>query len=299
MRHLGLALCLLGFASLGCKGLVVNSVANSLGGDGQLFASENDPELVREAIPFGLKTLEGLLEASPKNEKLLLSLASGFTQYAYAFVLQDAQMLEDVQPALAKGKYLRAKTLLQRAWQYGFRGLELRHKGFQKSFQEDCQAAMSQMERRDVGLMYWTAAALAAQISISKDEMAVLARLPEAEALLSRALELDEAYGDGALHELGMAYESRPESMGGNRARAQAHWDRVMAITQKGKIGPLVSWAESFAVSAQDRKEFNTLLDQAIAFDVNAFPRYRLVNILAQRRAHWLKSRVEDLFLEE
>ncbi len=299
MRYLGIALCLLGFASLGCKGLVVNYVADSLGGDGQLFASENDPELVREAVPFGLKTLEGLLEASPENEKLLLGLTSGFTQYAYAFVLQDAQMLEDAQPVLAREKRLRAKSLLQRASQYGFRGLEVRHKGFQNHFQRDRQAALSQMERRDVGLLYWTAAALAAQISISKDEMAVLARLPEVEALLKRALALDEAYGEGALHELAMAYESRPESLGGSRARAEFHWDRVMAITQKGKIGPLVSWAESFAVSAQDRKAFESLLDQAIAFDVNAFPRYRLVNILAQRRAHWLKSRAEDLFLEE
>src|SRR5262245_16362759 len=71
------------------KQLAVDTSAdgkNSGGND--VYASDNDPELVREAIPFGLKTYEMMLEASPRNGTLLLAVARGYTGYAY--LLQDA-----------------------------------------------------------------------------------------------------------------------------------------------------------------------------------------------------------------
>lgn len=293
-----LSLLVLALFSLGCQRLVVNTVAGSLSGEGLAYAADDDPELVREAVPFGLKTLESLLESSPENDKLLLSAASGFTQYGYAFVLQDAQMQEDTHPELVREQYQRAKKLFKRAWQYGFRGLEARHKGFADSIRSDRARAMREMKKTDVPLLYWSGAALAAQISISKDDMTMVGRLPEVEALMARALELDEAYDDGAIHEFFVAYDSRSPSMGGSLDRAREHFDRVMVITGESKMAPLVTWAESVAVQQQDKKRFLELLDQVLAFDVDKQPRYRLVNLIAQRRARWLKSRVSDLFVE-
>jgi predicted anti-sigma-YlaC factor YlaD len=284
-------------ASASCTRIVVNRVGSALNSQGSVFAAEDDPELVREAIPFGVKTLEALLEASPQNENLLLAAASGFTQYAYAFVLQDAQMLEDSQPAKAKEKLERAKRLFQRAWRYGFRGMEARHKGFGKGFATDRTAALSSLGNGDVPLLYWTAAALVAQISISKDDMKLVGRLPEVEALMGKALELDEGWNDGAIHEFYVAYEDGRSA--GSLARARLHYERVLALTQQQKLPPLVSWAEGVAVQQQDRKCFHDLLDQVIAFDADSAPRFRLVNLIAQRRARWLKSRAADLFLEE
>ena len=39
----------------------VNALADSLAGSGDVFASDDDPELVRDATPFALKTTEALL----------------------------------------------------------------------------------------------------------------------------------------------------------------------------------------------------------------------------------------------
>ena len=62
--------------------------------------------------------------------------------------------------------------------------------------------------------------------------------------------------------------------------------------------GPLVSLAEAVSVQKQDRKEFQSLLERAVAIDENARPELRLANLVMQRRARWLLARVDELFLE-
>src|SRR5690242_9370411 len=99
-RWIGLAGgILLGLDLLGGGGCVVrklaaNGVADSLSGSGGVFATDDDPQLVREAIPASLKAIEGVLEATPRHVGLLTTACSSFTQYAYGFILQDADELE-------------------------------------------------------------------------------------------------------------------------------------------------------------------------------------------------------------
>jgi hypothetical protein len=46
------------------KRMMVDMVGSAMAGSGGAYATDDDPELVREALPFGLKTMEGLLEVS-------------------------------------------------------------------------------------------------------------------------------------------------------------------------------------------------------------------------------------------
>ncbi|MBI5529347.1 MAG: hypothetical protein HY897_23730 [Deltaproteobacteria bacterium] len=280
--------------------MIANLVADSLGGESGVFASDDDPELVREAIPFGLKAIESLLDGSPDNPKLLLAAASGFAQYAYGFVLVDAEEMEGVQPVLARAKKARAKKLLVRAVEYGMRGIEARHAGFRALFAADRAKAMTGFDKGDVPLLYWTGAALGALVSISQNDMAMLGRLPEVEALMGRALELDEGFGGGAIHEFFVNYDGgRSESMGGSFKRAKEHFERALALSNGKKIGVLVAWAEVVAVQKQDRRLFDEMLSRALEFNVDEEPRFRLANLIAQRRARLLKSRAPELFVED
>src|SRR5580704_1509672 len=72
----------------GCsiKHFAVNQVGNAMASGGSTFISDDDPDLVEGAIPFGLKMYESLLAESPKHAGLLLAAAQGFTEYSYAFV---------------------------------------------------------------------------------------------------------------------------------------------------------------------------------------------------------------------
>src|SRR5215472_16229933 len=87
----------------GCsiRRIAVNKVGDALAGGGSTFASDDDPELVKAAVPFSLKLMESLLNENPRHEGLLFATASGFTQYAYAFVQQDAEELEEKDLAAA------------------------------------------------------------------------------------------------------------------------------------------------------------------------------------------------------
>jgi hypothetical protein len=60
---------LIGLAFTGCslRNTAVNLIGDALSGGTGAYASDDDPELIREALPFGLKTFESLLEASPNH----------------------------------------------------------------------------------------------------------------------------------------------------------------------------------------------------------------------------------------
>src|SRR5215208_6147047 len=80
----------------GCsvKRFAINKLGDSLANSGTTYAADDDPDLVGQALPFSLKLVEGLLAESPNHRGLLFTAASGFTEYAYAYVQQDADMAE-------------------------------------------------------------------------------------------------------------------------------------------------------------------------------------------------------------
>ena len=284
----------------GCsiKRMAVNKVGSALAGSGTTFASDDDPELVKAAVPFSLKLMEGLLNQSPRHEELLLATASGFTEYAYAFVQQDADELEDKDLAAAEEMRGRARRLFLRARNYGLRGLEVRHKGFEKALRADPKQAVRAAKLKDVPLLYWTAVSWAGAISLSKDNPDLIAEMPAVEAMMDRALALDEAFDDGAIHSFLITYEmSRPGGTGDPAARSRQHFDRALVLSQGLQAGPMVSFAEAVCVQKQDLEQFETLLHRALAINPDAKPEWRLVNLVMQRRAKWLLSRTDQLFL--
>jgi predicted anti-sigma-YlaC factor YlaD len=284
----------------GCsvKRMAINKVGDALAGSGTTFASDDDPELVKAAVPFSLKLMEGLLNESPRHEGMLLATASGFTEYAYAFVQQDADELEDKDLAAAEEMRGRARRLYLRARNYGLRGLEVKHKGFEKALRADPKRAVSVATVKDVPRLYWTALSWAGAISLSKDNPDLIAEMPAVEAMMDRALMLNEAFDFGAIHAFLITYEmSRPGGTGDPAARSRQHFERVLALTKGMQAGPMVSYAEAVCVQQQDQKQFETLLHQALAINPDAKPEWRLVNLIMQRRAKWLLSRTDQLFL--
>jgi len=287
-------------AGAGCsfKRFAVNKLGNALAGGGTTFAADDDPELVKAAVPFSLKLMETLLAESPRHEGLLLASASGFTQYAYAFVQQDADEMEEKDLAASEEMKTRARRLYLRARNYGLRGLEVRHRGFERTLRADPKQVVAALTKKDVPVLYWTAVSWAGAISLSKDNPDLIAELPVVEAMMDRALVLDEAFGDGAIHSFLINYEmSRPGGTGEPAARSKHHFDRAMELSKGQLAGPLVSYAEAVCVQQQDLKGFESLLQRAIAVNPDAKPEWRLLNLVTQRRAKWLLARTDQLFL--
>jgi len=279
--------------------LAVNKVGNALAGGGDTYASDNDPELIRDATPFTLKLMESLLAVNPRHKGLLLAAASGFTQYAYAFVQQDADELEDSDLEGAKAGWDRAVKLYIRGRDYGLSGLEVRHEGFRDLLASDAAAAVGTTNVEDVPSLYWSALAWIAAISLSKDNTDLVGELPLAEALIDRAFQLDPDFEDGAIHGFLITYEmSRLGGEGDPAQRSREHFARVVELTDGKLAQPYVSLAEAVSVVEQNREEFESLLHAALAIDPDEKPEWRMNNLVSQRRARWLLSRTDLLFLD-
>ena len=284
----------------GCsiKKMAINKLGDALSGSGTGFASDDDPELVKAAVPFSLKLIESLLAESPQHKGMLLAACSGFTQYSFAFVNQDADELEDSDIAAATKMRVRAKRLYLRARGYGLRGLEVKHPGFEQALRKNPKAAVKSATVSDVPLLFWTAAAWGSAISVSKDDPALVSDQIIVESLIDRALELDEDFDRGAIHGVLISYEMARQGVQGDPAvRSKKHFDRAMELSGGKLASPLVSFAESVSVQNQNRAEFQALLEKALAINPDAVPESRLQNLVAQRRARWLLGRVDDLII--
>jgi predicted anti-sigma-YlaC factor YlaD len=295
---------LLAFALLvsGCsiQSLATKKVADTLAGAGTTWSSDEDPELVGDALPFSLKLMESVLAETPDHEGLLLAAARGFTQYAYGWVAQEADELRDDDYGASQAAATRARKMYLRARGYAMRALEVRHPGIGKRLLEEPVAAVAELRAEDVPVMYWMAAPWALAITLSKDDPETVADLPVVETLIDRAIELDESFDGGALHSFLVSYEMNRPGIRKEEAqeRAKRHFERAVELSHNQVAGPFVAYAESISIPTENLVEFNTLIDRALAVDVDARPEWRLQNVLAQRRALWLRSRVGDLFLE-
>ena len=294
------AAALVWLAATGCSihRIAVNKFSDALSQSGDTFASDDDPELVKAASPFSLKLIESLLNENPRHRGLLLAAASGFTQYSYAFVQEEADETEEHDVAAAEALRARARRLYLRAQRYGMRGLEVGHPGFAAALLAHPRETAQTATKKDVPLLYWTACSWAAAISLSKDNPDLIAQIPAMEALIDRALALDESFNHGAIDTFLITYEmSRQGATGDPAARARQRFNRAMSLSAGQEAAPLVNMAESVDVQKQDAKEFDALLQQALAINPDTHPETRLVNLVMQRRARWLLSRQSDLIL--
>jgi predicted anti-sigma-YlaC factor YlaD len=277
------------------KRTVVDIVGSAISGDGGTYASDDDPELIREAMPFGLKTYESLLEISPEHQALLLSAARGYT--AYAYLLQgEADRLDAADLGRARARRDRARKHYLRGRDYALRGLAVAHPGFVAALRQDAAAVLVTTDVAEVPFLYWGGVAWAGALSAVKDDLDLLAELPLAAAMVGRAIELDEAYEGGAAHEFFIAYEGgRP---GGDVDSAREHYARALELSGGARASVHLTFAEAVAIKQQDLAEFRDLIGAALAIDPDRMPELRLVNTIAQQRARWLESRIPDLFFE-
>ncbi|MEE2636707.1 MAG: TRAP transporter TatT component family protein [Acidobacteriota bacterium] len=300
--HLRIPVLFVSFAltSSGCslRSMAVNAIVPVLA-DPAVYLSEEDPELVREALPFLLKTIESIIQSTPDQDEALVFACTGFTLYGNTFLQGDAD------EANWEGDYDRELELRARTWRifvrardYCLRSLELKYVGISEALRQDPVTALADTEVEDVEVLFLLSAAWGLAISNALDRPELVADLPAVRALLERALELDEDYERGSIHGALITVESLPEPLGGSPERAREHFERAVELSDGLDVAPYVTFALGVTVPAEDRAEFERLLEQALAIDPDDDLSLRLLNVVNQRRAQLLLDRVDDLFFE-
>lgn len=302
-KTVSLLLVLLLLITPGCsiKRTAVNFVGDALSSGNSVYETDDDIELVVDALPFGLKLMESLLAESPEHIGLLQTACKGFVLYSYAQVDYEAKLKEETDLDEARNMRNRARKLYMRALGYCMRGMEKNYPGFQEQLFLDPEKAVDRIglkkKKRDLPFLYYSAAALGSAIAISQDDAAFVARLPEVEAMIDRGLELDEAWQKGSFHSVKIRLAGAGVG-GADKELIQKHYNRVLELNEGQDPGAYVAYAEAVSMDNQDGEEFRSLLNRALAVDLDKNPQNRLLNSIAQRRARWLLDHVDELILE-
>ncbi len=245
----------------------------------------NDVELVKNAIPAGLVQLDGLIEASPDNVKLLTKAAEGYNGYAFVFV-------EDTDKA-------RAKNLYWRAFQYASRALKQK-KAFAQAFDgplKEFEESLSVFGPKDVPALFWGASSWLSWAGLNVDDPEIFLALPKIKAMLKRCVELDESYQYGAAHTiLGILYASRSVAHGGKPDLAKAEFDLAFEISGRKMLVFHIMYAKYYAYQIQDKEIFITTLKEVISAPDDILPEMAFINAAAKKKAKKLLDDVDTIF---
>jgi hypothetical protein len=241
--------------------------------------------VIREGMPAYLLLMDGMIEACPENEQLLIGAAQGYSSYASAFV-------EDQDRDYARSLYGRAK-------EYALRSLEQR--GFKEPVQrplDDFQKALGDLGEADVPYMFWAAACWGNWISLNLDSMEAVAELPRVELMMRRVLELDEGFYYGGPHLfMGIWYASRPKMAGGDLAVARSHFLKAIELGKGKFLMAYVYYADYYARRALDKELFKTTLQKVLDTPADIVPELTLLNTVAHKKAKELLSHAAEYFL--
>jgi hypothetical protein len=267
----------------GCAVLLASATSGLADSVSSAILNQSDIATVRDGAPAYLLLLDGLIEADPDDQDLLLAAASLYGAYASAFVEEPE----------------RALRLADRSKSYGHRALCLRRTELchaaDKPFREFVPM-LSEVRRSDVPALYGFAVAWAGWVQANADDWNAVADIPKIEAALMRVVELDESYEQGSAYlYLGVLATLLPPSMGGKAELGQQHFERVIFLSGERDLMAKVLYARHYARLVFDRGLHDRLLNEVLAADPHV-PRLTLSNTIAKEQARELLASSDDYF---
>ena len=266
------------------KKMTVISAASLVEDVSKAANKQSDVRVIREGMPAYLLLMDGMVEGWPDNERLLLAAAQAYSSYATAFVGADDAAFRD--------------ALLLRAKTYSLQALEQR--GISAPLTSpfgDYERQVGQMTRSDVPYVFWSASCWGNWIGAHSNSITALAELPRVEALMKRALTLDDSYYYGGPHIfMGILYASRPQVAGGNLDLSKKHFLKAIEIGQGKFLMAHVYYADYYARKAFDRELFVSTLKKVLDTPADIVPDLTLLNTVARHKAEALLGKTDEYF---
>lgn len=264
--------------------VALRSTADLLVAGRSAVLDEPDWKQAREAMPAQLALIESLLVSDPANVGLRRLAAEGFGGAAFL-------LLEDEEPARAKGFYLRGRDHAMLSLESSL-GRPLGTLG-----PEDFEKALKKAGKEDVPDLFWAGFSWGGYVNLSKDDAAALADLPKVNALMKRSWELDPTFQHGGADLFfGVSLASRPPMLGGSPAKAKTHFEWAHRITKGQYLMAHYLNARWYAVAVQDAELCRQLLRKVLDEPAGRLPGARLADVSAKRKAAAMMERIDDHF---
>ena len=294
------------FSSCSTRKLMVAEMTDLMEAGAAAMESDDDLDMLQQALPANIKLMEALLASDPHNERLLVLLARLYGSYTFLFLDGRIEAIPSASTGPATGT-VPLTTLKDRAVRYygkgmgyALRALEVRHPLAGERLYQVAEAApfVQSLQAKDLSALFWYGFNLSGLINHSRDSVAAVARGHLVEKSMQRVLQLQADYYHGNAHLILMAfYASRSPMMGGNLGRATEHYRQLKTMHGDSLLLPDLFFARYVLVQQQDRSQFEQLLS-AIQTSADPDPRFRLLNHVARQRATLYLSMVDRLFEE-
>jgi hypothetical protein len=271
-------------ACIPTKGLTTAGVGSLLEDIATSSAKQSDISIIRDGTPAYLMLIDGLIEAHPRNEKLLLAGARAYSSYAALFAEENR--------GKAKGLYLKGKH-------YGIRALSKKRefKELLPKSANEFEPCLKDFDKKDVPALFWTASCWGSWISLSTDSVEAMAEIPKVISMVQRVLELDEGFYFGGPHLfMGVYHASRPKAYGGDPEKARHHFEKAFELGQGKFLMAHVLFAKYYARQAFNRELFVSALEKVLGTPADSIPELTLLNTIAKHEAKRLLERVNDYF---
>jgi hypothetical protein len=247
-----------------------------------VILDQDDPELIESGVPAYLLAIDGLISQRPDSVPLLSGGAQLFAFYGSRFVTPE-----------------RAVTLTAKARRYGERAICLAHQAACSWRDADYARLVAELEQvngKDIDALYSYGVSWLSYLDATSEDWTAVAELPWVEAVLERALALDETYDDGTLHSyLGILNALRPPALGGEPDVAREHFERAIELSGGRDLSIKVEYARRYARLVFDQELHDRLLAEVLNAPVEA-PGKTLFNVLAKREAETLLASSKEYF---
>ncbi len=261
-----------------------------------------DWEIAGLGTPGAIMQLEAMLSVSPDNEALALNVAKAYVGYGVGWVEND---FEEAYKAgdFDKSDHLRhrARLIYMRARNLALRTMRNRDPGIDAALKgtgEELKAYLEEhyTEKDDVGPLFWAGMAWGAAVNMGLDQPDLLADIPVAKAIVSRAAELDDLYFNGGAYVfLGGMEAAFPPALGGDPEKGKVWFEKGLERTGRRNHMIQVNYARIYAVNAQNRELYVTLLKEVIESG-DLGNDVRLNNKIARIRAVRYLGQVNEFF---
>lgn len=267
----------------GCASLVSNAASNFADNLSAAVANQDDPETVRDGAPSYLLLLDSLVEGSPEDPAMLSAAAGMYASYGAVFA-DDPE---------------RSMRLTARAYDYGFRAMCQSYAAacdWNTQPFDEFEASLAGLGEKHADVIFSYGLASLAYIRAHAADFDAIARLPHAEALLTRYLDVSDGESDASVYVyLGILATLRPPALGGEPEKGRAAFEKAIELSEGRDLSAKVEYARGYARLLYERELHDKLLQEVMAADPNV-PGYTLTNVLAQQDAADLLSSADDYF---
>ena len=266
------------------KTLTVGATASLLEDIAKSAYRQSDLKLIREGMPAYLMLIDGMVEAVPGNERLLINAAQAYASFASAFIQDEDK--EYAKVLYAKGKDY-ALSALKRI------GIKDPDTGSFEAFEADLKG----LKIKDIPYVFWAATCWGNWISLSQGSIEALAELPRVELLMKTVLELDEGFYYGGAHIfMGILNGSKPKMAGGNLELARKHFLKAIELGQGKFLMAYIYYADYYAKKAFDKDLYVSTLETVVKTPADIMPDLTLLNTIAHTKAKLLIAEADDYF---